>query len=183
MKLLAHLGAKRRLRNELAKQRQGLYKMAYSWCHDPAIADDLVQQTLYQALASGTQLRDFSALNGWLYRILANCMTDHVRKLRCLEVFDENSYSHSGNSLEQQTERDMTVRKVRLAMEKLPLSQRQVITLVDLEAMSYKDVSQVLDIPIGTVMSRLNRGRRQLKNILLADEQGSTAKEKIRRLK
>lgn len=140
--------------------------MAYAWTGNPHLADDLVQQTLLKALRNQKQLRDFAAAEGWLFRILANCLTDYRRAKRefqsadDLEIIDKITPEHRFND-------EQLVRKVRQAVQRLPINHRQVVTLVDLEEFSYAGVAQILDIPVGTVMSRLCRGRRALREHLL----------------
>jgi len=140
--------------------------MAFAWTSDPQLADDLVQQTMLKALSNRKQLRDFSAAEGWLFRILANCLTDYRRAKReflsgdNLELIDKATP-------EKRFREEELVEKVRQAVQRLPINHRQVVTLVDLEEFSYASVAQILDIPVGTVMSRLCRGRRALREELL----------------
>ena len=165
-KNLFGVNQRRAFRRLVANNRERLYRMAYAWTSDPHLADDLVQQTLLKALRSQKQLRDFAAAEGWLFRILANCLTDYRRAKReflssdNLELIEKVTPEHQAG--EQQL-----VDKVRQAVQKLPINHRQVITLVDLEGFSYASVAQILDIPVGTVMSRLCRGRRALRDHLV----------------
>ena len=66
-------------RHELRERRDRLYRLAFSWCHNAALADDLTQEALTKALRNSTQLRDDQRLDSWLFRILANCWQDHLR--------------------------------------------------------------------------------------------------------
>src|SRR5690606_13698088 len=72
----------RALHTALEESRGRLYRIAYSWCHNPALADDLVQETLVKALKYSDQLRDPNAIKSWLYKILTNCWRDHFRRSR-----------------------------------------------------------------------------------------------------
>jgi RNA polymerase sigma-70 factor (ECF subfamily) len=166
MSLFRTVSQKRAFRNILANNRNRLYNMAYAWTHDPYLADDLVQQTYYKALRSQKQLRDIGAADAWLFRILANCLTDHYRARREF-LSDDELIIVEKRTPETEAEEDQLAQRVRLAVQRLPLPQRQVVTLIDLEGFAYATVAQILDIPVGTVMSRLCRGRRALRELLL----------------
>lgn len=184
MGLLSGINQKRLFRTILANNRQRLYRMAYSWTHDPALADDLVQQTCYQALRKQRHLREIEAADGWLFRILANCLADHHRARREVLSGDELLIIDKWTP-EHATHEDQIAQRVRKAVAALPLAHRQVVTLVDLEGFSYAAVAQILDIPVGTVMSRLSRGRRALREHLLdvAAKSGVDVSAKVRRIK
>jgi RNA polymerase sigma-70 factor (ECF subfamily) len=165
-KKLFGINQRRALRRLICNNRDRLYRMAYAWTGDPHLADDLVQQTLLKALGNQKQLRDFAAAEGWLFRILANCLTDYRRAKReflsanDLEIIDSVTPEHQFNH-------EQLVQRVQRAVQRLPINHRQVVTLVDLEEFSYACVAKILDIPVGTVMSRLCRGRRALRELLL----------------
>jgi RNA polymerase sigma-70 factor (ECF subfamily) len=171
------------IRKELEKRRELLYKIAYSWCHQPALADDLVQETMVKALRNARQLNDTKAVKAWLTRILANCWYDHLRSRR--DMVDIESLSHDKHpSTEDSNERQDIIDRVRNMIEQLPDGQRQVITLVDLAGFSYAEISEILEIPIGTVMSRICRARKALKVALAEyDPRHDFARAKIRRIK
>jgi RNA polymerase sigma-70 factor (ECF subfamily) len=133
--------------------------MAYAWTHDPHLADDMVQQAMFKALSNQKQLKDLGAAEAWLFRILSNCLKDYYRAKRDV-VSSENVVIADEVTPEQNTEKQQLVDKVRRAVRKLPLAQCQVVTLVDLEGFTYASVAEILEIPVGTVMSRLCRGRR-----------------------
>ena len=153
---------------QLEKVRPKLYRVAFSWCHNPALADDLVQETLIKALKNSGQLRDPSLLNSWLFSILSNCWRDHYRKHREMDDIDElEDYRNATlTTPEDHHAQTQLASRVWEAVAKLPMGQRQVLTLVDLEEFPYIEVAAILSIPIGTVMSRLNRARQNLKNLL-----------------
>ncbi|MGD8570831.1 MAG: sigma-70 family RNA polymerase sigma factor [Gammaproteobacteria bacterium] len=176
-------GQSRFLQKQLQTRWQRLYRIVYSWCHDPDLASDLVQETMRKALRKSDQLKKSEAMNAWLLAILTNCWRDHCRKHRETTVFDEALLADE-TSGEEDGERILIVTQVRKAIAKLSREQREVVTLVDLEGLSYSEVAEVLDIPIGTVMSRLCRARRQLKTLLEAtftDEEPSAPN--LRRIK
>jgi len=184
MGLLDSINQKRLFRTILTNSRDRLYRMAYSWTHDPALADDLVQQTCYQALRKQRHLRDIDAADAWLFRILANCLADHHRARKEVLGGDDLVMVEKWTP-EHAAQEDQIARRVRRAVGELPLAHRQVVTLVDLEGFSYSAVAQILDIPVGTVMSRLSRGRRALRDQLLeaGARNGEDMPAKVRRIK
>ena len=154
------------LRSKIAKSRDRLYRTALAWCGDASIADDLVQETLMMALQRYNQLRDPDRLNAWLYTILSNCWKQYLGRLRPtvdiddVEICSEKDAETGSSQLEEADH-------IRRAILKLPLGQRQTITLVDLAGFSYAEVAEILDIPIGTVMSRLYTSRHSLQKVLM----------------
>jgi len=157
------------LRRRIEELRPRLYRLAYSWCHDAALADDLAQEALIKALSRGDQLRDAQALESWLFSILNNCWRDHLRARRDFaDVEDiDAAIVDESPSPEQRYASRQTIQRVRLAIASLPVGQRQVITLVDIEECSYAAVAAILDLPVGTVMSRLARARQALRQYFM----------------
>jgi RNA polymerase sigma-70 factor (ECF subfamily) len=184
MSVIKNINQKRIFKNILCNSRKRLYRMAYSWTHNPALADDLVQQTCYKALRNHRSLRDIEAADSWLFRILANCLSDYYRSHR--EMLPEEEYTAiESRTPEHAAREDQIARRVRRAVANLPLAHRQVITLVDLEGFAYAKVAEILDIPVGTVMSRLSRGRRALRDRLANEKIRDAAHhpQKVRRIK
>ncbi len=152
---------KKRLSNQIAGSRDRLFQVALAWCSDEMVADDLVQETLAAGIANHRQLRDERCLFAWLYSILHNNWVKYLRKNKShLELDDEQPSDRQGPMSDCQ-ELEIVFR-VRRAVAALCDEQRQVIALVDLEGFSYQEVSDILKIPIGTVMSRLHRARKHL---------------------
>ena len=166
-------------------QRPVLYRIAYAWCHDATLADDLVQEALSKAWPQRAQLRDEAALKAWLVSIMNHCWMDHLRKRRDFDDVEDwqDELVSGADSPEVCCERERLVSCVRAAVARLPLAQRQVLTLVDLEEFGYAEVASILDIPVGTVMSRLSRARAHLKNLLDAAMLQPAAKPQLRRVK
>ena len=158
------LRQRRTFKKMVGSARTRLYRMAYAWTHDPYLADDMVQQTLCKALNNQRQLRDMAAADAWLFRIMANCLKDHYRAKREVLLGDDQVRV---DYVTPETQEQQLVDNVRLAVSRLPLEQCQVITLVDLEGFTYAKVAETLEIPVGTVMSRLCRGRAALRDTLL----------------
>lgn len=166
MDKIKDLFAARALKQEFASRRTKLYRVAYSWCHSPSLADDLVQETMFKAIKKISSLRDQSTLDTWLYRILANNWHDHLRvqgrNVELMDIVDEKS-SDQDDSYQQ----SQIVERVRASVSNLPMQLREVVTLADFAGFSYAEMSDILEIPIGTVMSRLYRARQNLKEQLL----------------
>jgi len=168
----------------LDAHRTRLYRIAYAWTRSPALADDLVQETLTKALVKAGQLRDPKASEAWLYSILSNCYRDHFRRQRETEDVDAIELA-SDSSPEHESSQQQLIDMVRAAMMRLPEGQRQVVSLVDIEGFSYVEVAEILSVPIGTVMSRLCRARAALKEQLLPELRGQAdvREPKLRRVK
>ncbi len=173
------------LRSDVEALRPALYRIGYAWCHDTALADDLVQETLVRVLARRGQLRDALALRAWATKILHHCWIDHLRRRREFDDWEslEDSHETGAETPEQQCDRTRIVACVRAAVARLPMAQREVLTLVDLEEFGYAEVAGILGIPVGTVMSRLSRGRAALKQHLLDGAQRTAAHPVLRRVK
>lgn len=184
MKLLSKIKRKRDFRLLISESRPRLYRTAYSWCHNPDLADDLVQQTLYKALENYSQLRELKALNGWLFRILYRCFVNQKKYNREVAL-DDSMLGVEDYTPEIAAGAAHIVLKVRSAISTLSLEQRQAITLVDLEGFTYAEVAKILDIPVGTVMSRLSRGRKKLLDrlISLKNQKEKTGNTHVRRIK
>lgn len=166
MKIVDLLCTSRSVRKQLELSRDRLFRMALAWSGDPMLADDLAQESLTKALQKTHQLRDTAKLDCWLYTILNNCWREHLRRQRPGVQIDEEKYI-SEISPETVNSNQEIIRRVRAAIAQLPVGQREAVTLVDIEGFAYAEVSQILDIPIGTVMSRLCRARRALQQDLI----------------
>jgi len=129
-----------------------------------AAADDLVQDTLERAWSRLAQWRVGSDLRAWLFGIMHNLRVDQLRRpgLNTLPMEDEEFEVPIRAT---QTDR-LELSDLESSLARLPEEQRAVLLLVALEEMSYEDVASTLEIPIGTVMSRLSRGRERLRLIL-----------------
>lgn len=169
-------------KQQLELLRPRLYRLAYSWTQDHALSDDLTQDALTKALKNAYQLREQKKLDSWAFGILHNCFRDHLRKQKNLENIDDFEFVDT-----QQPDSDFEQysinEAVRKAVSKLPENHRQVITLVDLEGFSYADVAQILDVPTGTVMSRLCRARQALATKLLNYSEQKDTGISLRRIK
>ena len=168
------------LKRRIADSRERLYRVALSWCGDKMLADDLVQDAIETGILKSDQLRDETKLSSWLYRILNNAWYAHLRKDRKHEILEDDVPSDDIGPFSRCQEIEL-VAQVRTAVASLPREQRQVISLVDLDGLPYCEVAEALEIPIGTVMSRLHRARKGLlARMVEASPASAPARENIR---
>jgi RNA polymerase sigma-70 factor (ECF subfamily) len=126
-------------------------------------ADDLVQQTYLQAFAARAQFRPGSNARAWLTRILVNvAMTEHRHRSRTRRL-EAKLAVEPAVSVENDADRD---RAVRQAMSRLSARDREILELSDVEGCRYREMARILEVPLGTVMSRLCRARRRLRAAL-----------------
>ncbi len=162
--------SKRSFVRSLEAHRPALYKIAWSWCHDVTLAEDLVQDTYAKALKNRSQLNDLTKLKPWLTRILVNLHADYYRSKREYIEF-ESHHLVADNDPISLASHEETIQLVRYAISQLNDKQRKIISLIDIAEFSYAEVAGILDIPMGTVMSRINRARQALKACLDEIEQ------------
>jgi RNA polymerase sigma-70 factor (ECF subfamily) len=128
-----------------------------------ADADDLEQSACERALSRGAQLRGETKIGAWMYTIMRNLWIDQIR-MRRTHLHDGIEAAHElmGDDGVALAERNSTWAAVRRGLAALPVQQRVALTLVCVDGMSYKEAAAILDIPIGTVTSRIARGREAL---------------------
>lgn len=158
-----------------------LYNAALRMTRNPADAEDLVQETYLKAYRSFGSFQEGTNLKAWLYRILTNTFINSYRaKKRRPEQTDvedvEELYLYhrlggleaaaAGRSAEEDVLERFTDDEVKAALDALPEQFRIAVLLADVEGFSYKEIAEMTDVPIGTVMSRLHRGRRALQKAL-----------------
>ncbi|MDZ7839925.1 MAG: RNA polymerase sigma factor [Gammaproteobacteria bacterium] len=160
------------LHRRMEAVRPKLFRTAFAWCHNRDLAEDLAQETLAKALTKVGQLRSIDALEGWLFRIMANLWRDHVRRDRPMDTMEDVDV-RTEETPEDINSQQQTVARVRRALGQLPDNYRVALTLVDLEGFSYSETASIMEVPVGTVMSRLSRGRSQLAKLL--KESGNTS--------
>ena len=168
-----------------------LYSAALRMTRNPADAEDVVQETFLKAYRAYDSFQAGTNLKAWLYRILTNTYINRYRKaqrrpseVELGELQDLYLYKRLGEqsgaseSAEEEVLEQFVDSDVIQALESLPDNFRMPVLLADVEGFAYKEIAEMLDIPIGTVMSRLHRGRKALQKKLwhLAEERGITGR-------
>ena len=139
-----------------------LYGYALSLAGNQHQAEDLVQECAVRALTAKNIPGDEPAYRAWLFRILRNAFLDGVRREKTAVSAKEEANFHPETEFWRGDERFITVLTIKLEMAKLPRHQREIIALIDIVGLSYAETAHLLDVPVGTVMSRVSRARRML---------------------
>jgi RNA polymerase sigma-70 factor (ECF subfamily) len=147
---------------------RGVLNVIYRMCGDTQLAEDAAQETFIRAWLNLLTFHPQTSLRNWLYRIAVNAATDMLRKEKrispdALEDLQLQDPEPGPEAVLAQEERAVLIQKAILS---LPAASRAVLTLREYEGLSYHDISSTLDIPLGTVMSRLNYARKLLKDKL-----------------
>lgn len=150
--------------NELLALLPRLRRFARGLTHHPADADDLCQAAIERALKSRNQWQEGTRLDSWMYRITRNIWIDNRRAAARRGVhgdIDDGVMQVADDSYNRM-EASMELNDVDKAMSRLPDEQREAVILVLVEGYAYKEAADILDVPIGTLTSRLSRGREAL---------------------
>ena len=158
-----------------------LYSHALRLTKNPADAEDLVQETYLKGYKAFNSFKDGTNLRAWLFRILTNSFINAYRKkqrsfdeqevedieaINTLSSADYSSNTHLGISAEDALFERLTDDEIQTAIDSLPGTYKDVVLLADVQGFSYKEIAEILDVPDGTVMSRLHRARAKLKDLL-----------------
>ena len=170
-----------RLKEEAVQYLDALYRTAVRLTHNAADAEDLVQETYVRALGALDQFEPGTNLRAWLFRILMNNFINHYRRRQrqpvatSLDTMSDFTLHQQRADFQQRLPEEqpeqavldqLAVEEVLHAIDALPLEFRQVVWLADVEGFRYREIADILKIPIGTVMSRLHRARRRLQDVL-----------------
>ena len=141
-----------------------LRRFAHALSRDRGDADDLTQMTIERALISRVQWQAGTSIDAWTYRIMRNLWIDTVRsRARKAKVeAPPEEVETTGHDPRDGVEAGIDLQRVMAAMQRLPDEQREVVALILVEGFGYRETAELLDLPIGTVASRLARGRNAL---------------------
>ena len=161
-----------------------LFNFARWLTHDPTEAEDLVQETFAKALRGFESFAPGTDFRAWMFRILRNTFLTSRTGLQTkltvpLDAEDDAPLAVTWETPETLALASATGEALQAALDELPITYREVILLCDVEEMKYKDIAEVLSVPIGTVMSRLARGRKLLRQILAGDRTVVVARKKL----
>ena len=158
------MGPSTSFERELTELLPRMRRFAHALSRNPADADDLTQATVERALRSRDQWEAGTRLDSWLYRIMRNLWIDTVRSRGRKETHEapEEEAVAVGHDPRLMIESSLELKRAMAAMERLPDEQREVVALILIEGFGYREASEMLGLPIGTVSSRLVRGRTAL---------------------
>jgi RNA polymerase sigma-70 factor, ECF subfamily len=168
-----------RFERDVLPMLSSLYGAALRMTRNPADAEDLVQETYLRAYRGFAGFQEGTNLKAWLYRILTNSYINTYRKRQREPqivdgpddidewyLFDRLGARNVEGSAEEEVLERIPDEDVKRALESLPENFRMPVMLADVEGFSYKEIAEIMDTPIGTVMSRLHRGRKALEKAL-----------------
>lgn len=145
-----------------------LRRFCHAMAANPADGDDLMQSTVEKALAHGDQFREGTRVDSWMYRIAQNLHIDRSRssRRRGTAVPVEDAYDLVGDDGRITVEARSELAAAQRALATVPEDQRAAFILVVIEGLSYKEAAELLDVPIGTIMSRIARARGRIERVL-----------------
>ena len=162
--------------NEIVfRYRDRLMNFIYRFVNDVELAEDVLQDTLVKIFTHRHYYKEIAKVSTWIYTIAGNFSKTELRKRKRRKI---TQLSHMGKDdkvyeipdIEREPDRGVHVQfseqKIQNALQSLPSHFRSPVILRDIQELSYKDISKILDVPLGTVKSRINRARQQLKNTL-----------------
>jgi RNA polymerase sigma-70 factor (ECF subfamily) len=143
-----------------------LYGYAFSLTHEPDAAQELLHETVVKALAAKTVPGDEPAYRAWLFRILRNAFIDRYRRQRELDRAVVPGGDEDGMWAHGSETQEVNALAVRLAFRQLPVNHREILGLIDVSGLTYTEAADLLQVPVGTVMSRISRARAALYNAM-----------------
>ena len=165
---LAQAGDRNAFGELVRRHYQGVVRVVYSMCGDAGLAEDAAQEAFIRAWINLPAFEPSAPLKNWIYRIAINAALDVLRKKpeESLEERQESMLSDQAQGPEAALVEKERIAQVRRAMQALPEASRSVLVLREYGELSYQEIARVLDIPVGTVMSRLNYARNRLRELL-----------------
>ncbi len=148
------------------RHRAGVINVVYRMCGDAHLAEDMAQEAFIRAWQKIASYQPKANFRSWLYRIATNATLDALRREKGMADIDELAISSPEAGPESFLSQSELNTQVTQAVLSLPPASRMVLVLREYEGLSYREIAETLDIPIGTVMSRLNFARNRLRQIL-----------------
>src|SRR5512137_2273487 len=146
-------------------------------------ADDLTQDTLERAWGKRALWQSGTDLRAWMFTVMHNVFVNGTRRSRPMLSLDDLAIEDAGPAPATSVETGVVLAELARALSRLPEEQREVLLLVGLEQFSYAEASEVIGVPIGTVMSRLSRARERLRILMEAGTAGADRQAPLRRVK
>ncbi len=156
----------------IAGHRERVYQFALTCVKNPSEAEDLAQEALIKAFRGLGSFREDASFSTWLFHIVKNAFLDDIKsragkeQAQTAPIDDEPDLPSGADTPEREALRRASDDAVQAALAELPPDFRVVVTLFDVQGFSYEEISEVLSIPVGTVKSRLSRGREALRELL-----------------
>jgi RNA polymerase sigma-70 factor (ECF subfamily) len=169
---LAKRGDVRAFEALIAAHRERVFQFALGCVKNPSEAEDLAQEALIKAFRGLASFREDASFSTWLFRIVKNAFLDDVKsragkeQAQTAPLDDVPDLPSGADTPERDALRRASADAVQAALAELPPDFRMVVTLFDVQGFSYDEISEVLAIPVGTVKSRLSRGREALRGLL-----------------
>lgn len=163
----AQLGDRQAFGELVCRHQRGVVNLIYRMCGDLRLAEDAAQEAFVRTWQNLNHYKPQYAFRSWLYRIAANAALDALRREKPTAEISSLPLADQNPTPEQSAETDQRAARVRQAVVRLSEPLRVVLILREYEEFSYEEIAATLDIPIGTVMSRLNSARTQLRRELI----------------
>lgn len=151
--------------------RARVIDVIYRMCADPVLAEDAAQDAFVSAWQHLASFKPGTSFRSWLYRIAVNAALDLLRREKPAAALEEIRVAAGGERIEASIERQETAARVRAAVMALPAASRAVLILREYHDLSYREIAAALDLPLGTVMSRLSYARKLLMETLCPDQE------------
>ena len=161
----AQMGDRGAYADLVCEHQRGVINVVYRMCGDAQLAEDAAQEAFSRAWNRLPGYRPAAPFRSWLYRIAINAALDSLRRQKFEMAFDMEQFEN-GDTPESLLAQKETAEQVRRAVLSLPVASRSVLVLREYEGLSYREIAEALDIPVGTVMSRLNSARNTLRSLL-----------------
>ena len=171
--------------SQLTKSIPALRRYAYALVRNSSTADDLVQDCLERGLRKRSQWKGEGSLNSWLYRILSNIQLNHYRASnhnpldKSSEITEKLAMAPQFQKPANQLDR-LYLQDLDKAIAELPDEQKQILLLITLEGLGYREVAKIMEIPSGTVMSRLSRARENIRKKMATSKAASSSGSDVR---